>query len=283
MSLALAKPRGRYDDDPPAVTSTMPKMDAVEKTAATGTDKTTRMNPRTLLRLAARAPDSYVLLLALLVVDYVMLTVPWTGSAAALVRTLLFALTVLLAFHTSRVPPRLMKVVRVGVAVAMLAAFVVVINPDIQTNDAEILITSGLLLTAPFAIGWRIVHHQKVSGETIAGAICIYILIGMIFADLDYGVQLASGRFFAQPGPHGLPDFAYFSYVTMATVGYGDLTPTTGFPRTLSVLDALVGQIFLVVLLARLVSMYRGAGPLGWRESLEERIGSETETSGEEI
>ncbi len=50
--------------------------------------------------------------------------------------------------------------------------------------------------------------------------------------------------------------FAYFSYITMATVGYGDLTPAIGLPRTNAVLEALMGQIFLVVLVARLVGMY---------------------------
>ena len=99
-----------------------------------------------------------------------------------------------------------------------------------------------------------------VTRETIAGAICIYVLIGLIFANFDYGIQLVSGTpFFAQPGQHGLPDFAYFSYITMATVGYGDLTPAPGLPRTMSVLDALVGQVFLVVLLARLVIALRPA------------------------
>ncbi len=48
----------------------------------------------------------------------------------------------------------------------------------------------------------------------------------------------------------------YFSYITMATVGYGDLTPAPGLPRTTAALEALMGQIFLVVLVARLVAMY---------------------------
>jgi hypothetical protein len=128
-----------------------------------------------------------------------------------------------------------------------------------------------LLVAAPIAIGWRILHHERVTAETLAGAVCIYVMIGMIFTNLDYGLQLASGRdFFAQSGHHGLADFSYFSYITMATVGYGDLTPATGLPRTLAVLEALTGQVFLVVLLARLVSMY--GGPRGWRQGLEERL-----------
>jgi hypothetical protein len=96
----------------------------------------------------------------------------------------------------------------------------------------------------------------------------------MIFANLDYGMQLAAGSsFFAQSGQHNLPAFAYFSYITMATVGYGDLTPTTGLPRTMAVLEALIGQVFLVVLLARLVSLY--SGPRGWRQGVRERIAAE--------
>lgn len=260
------------------------KMDVVDESetaAARGTDPgdVNKLSRKQVLRLITRAPDSYVLLLILLVADYVTLTVEWTGNAAFLVRTVLFVLTVLLAFHTSRVPQRIMNVVRVGVAVTVLAAIGVAIAGGDQANGAVILLTSILVFTSTVAIGWRILHHQQVSGETIAGAVCIYVLIGMIFAVFDYGLQLASGSsFFAQQGHHGLPDFAYFSYITMATVGYGDLTPASGLPRTMSVLDALIGQIFLVVLLARLVSMYRG--PVGWRDDLRERIRDEAEPSG---
>jgi hypothetical protein len=229
------------------------------------------VNRRQALRLAARAPDSYVLLLFLLVADYVLLTVGWSGGAALVARTVLFALTVLLAFHTSRVGPRIQRVARVLVALTVLASIGVAIGNGDEAFGAITFVVSLLILACPVAIGWRILHHERVTGETIAGAICIYVLIGMIFANFDYGVQLASGSdFFAQPGPHGLPDFAYFSYITMATVGYGDLTPTTGLPRTLAVMDALVGQVFLVVMLARLVSMY--GGPRGWRRNLEERL-----------
>jgi hypothetical protein len=103
-----------------------------------------------------------------------------------------------------------------------------------------------------------------VTTQTVLGALCIYILIGLVFANADYGVQLVSGHsFFAQAGHHGPADFAYFSYITMATVGYGDLTPTIGLPRTNAVLEALIGQIFLVVLVARLVGMYTPTFRLG--------------------
>jgi hypothetical protein len=243
-----------------------------------GRDDLAGLRPRQLLRMAARAPDSYILLLVLLVIDYVSLNVLWSGRAALIVRAALLCLTVLLAFHTSRVPSTGQRIVQVTVAIGFLVALGVALGGSDKADGFEILLTSVLVLACPFAIGWRILHHERVTRETIAGGLCIYVLIGLIFANFDYGIQLASGRsFFAQSGHHGLPDFAYFSYITMATVGYGDLTPAPGLPRTMAVLDALVGQVFLVVLLARLVSLYR---PIGWRTGLEERLRSEAAESG---
>jgi len=238
-----------------------------------GPDVMSDLSRTQVFRLVARSPDSYVLLLLLLVLDYVIVSVEWRGGLALAFRAALFALTVLLAFHTSRVAATVQNAVRVLVALTFLASVGVAISGGNAASGSVVLLMSILLLACPIAIGWRILHHSRVTGETIAGAVCIYILIGMIFANLDYGIQLAAGSFFAQSGSHNLPDFAYFSYITMATVGYGDLTPTTGLPRTMSVLEALIGQVFLVVLLARLVSMY--SGPRGWRQGIRERMAAE--------
>ena len=207
----------------------------------------------------ALGPDSYGIVFIFLIVDYVFLTVGWHGSVALVVSSIWLGLTVLLAFRTSQVPHRLMLVVRVAVVVLVAAAIGVAIGGGDGGREfgVIVLLGSALVLASPIAIGWRILHHTRVTTQTVLGALCIYVLIGLIFANADYGVQLASGNsFFAQPGEHGPGDFAYFSYITMATVGYGDLTPATGLPRTFAVLEALLGQIFLVVLVARLVGMY---------------------------
>jgi hypothetical protein len=236
------------------------------------------LRPRQMLRLAARAPDSYLLLLALLVADYVVLNVEWTGSGALIFRAGLYAVTVVLAFHTSRVPRQVQRVVQVAVAISFVLSIGAGIGGSDRVTGSEVILTSVLVLATPVAIAWRLLHHRRVTRETIAGAVCIYVLIGLTFANFDYGIQLVSGSsFFAQPGQHGLPDFAYFSFITMATVGYGDLTPAPGLPRTMSVLDALIGQVFLVVLLARLVSLYR---PLGWRTGLQERLREDEDPAG---
>ena len=231
----------------------------------------------------ALGPDSYGILFLFLVVDYVFLTVGWTRQRRLIVSAIWLGLTVLLAFRTSEVPHRLMLVVRIAVAVIVVAAVAVAFGGGARAYGTIVILVSLLVLASPVAIGWRILHHTRVTTQTVLGALCIYVLIGLVFANADYGVQLVSGSsFFAQPGQHGPADFAYFSYITMATVGYGDLSPATGLPRTNAVLEALMGQIFLVVLVARLVGMYTPDVPLGPRAGAPAgRGGAEDGAEGE--
>lgn len=229
-----------------------------------------------LLRAAARAPDSYGLLLVLLLVDYVMLSVGWTGDVAVVVTTAFIAATSVLAFHTSRVGPGAMRAVGAAAAVAVVAAVALALSSATRGEGALYVALAFLILASPIAIVWRIVRHARVTAETLLGAICVYILIGLVFSYLDLGYQLASGSsFFAQSGEHGPAAFVYFSFITMTTVGYGDLSPATGLPRTLAVLDALTGQIFLVVLVSRLVAMLTPG-----RRTLRARLQDEAGGSG---
>lgn len=236
------------------------------------------------LREIMLGADSYGIVFLFLLVDYIFLTVGWKGSAALIVSAVWLGLTVLLAFRTSQVPPRLLLIIRVAVAATVAAAIGVAFGGGDRAYGTVVILTSILILACPFAIGWRILHHSRVTTQTVLGALCIYVLIGLVFANVDYGVQLVSGNsFFAQSGHHGPADFAYFSYITMSTVGYGDLTPASGLPRTNAVLEALVGQIFLVVLVARLVAMYTPS--FRWGHELHGRAGAAddgTATHGDE-
>jgi Ion channel len=230
------------------------------------------------LRDVVLGPDSYGIVFVFLVGDYVFLTVGWSGSTALIVSAIWLGLTVLLAFRTSQVSHRLMLAVRIAVVLIVVAAVAVALGGGDRAFGTIVILTSLLVLASPIAIGWRILHHRRVTTQTVLGALCIYVLIGLVFANADYGVQLVSGNsFFAQPGQHGPADFAYFSYITMATVGYGDLSPATGLPRTDAVLEALMGQIFLVVLVARLVGMYTPT--FRWAHELRGGEGAEVGSS----
>jgi hypothetical protein len=106
-----------------------------------------------------------------------------------------------------------------------------------------------------------------VSRDTIAGGITVYLLAGFAFAcmfammDFIHPGSLRLGPDFTSSGTqqaasgHVLP-YVYYSFVTLLTVGYGDVTPATSETRILAVLEALFGQLYLAVLIGRLVGAY---------------------------
>jgi hypothetical protein len=107
-------------------------------------------------------------------------------------------------------------------------------------------------------IAASIVAKGEVSAQSVTGAICVYLLLGIIFMFI-YGVAAALGDnpFFAQ-GTDGTRSLRlYFSYVTLATLGYGDYTPKGDFGHTLAIVEALIGQLYLVTVVALLVARMR--------------------------
>jgi hypothetical protein len=207
-------------------------------------------------REAVRALDSYVLLLVLVLIDYLLVAANWRGGGATVVRIVFVGLTAVHGVHTSGVRGPPARIVNIIAIVAVVGS---IINAQVggDVSKGIVLVAGALLLLATLiAVLRRILQHPQVTAETLVGAICVYLLLGLMFADADLAVQSISGHFFAQPGPHREPAFVYFSFITLTTVGYGDLSPTIGLPRTMAITEALVGQIFLVVLVARLVSSY---------------------------
>jgi voltage-gated potassium channel len=97
-----------------------------------------------------------------------------------------------------------------------------------------------------------------VDGERIFAALDVYLLAGLVFG-VGYWVldQTWPGSFVVASGHRfDLPRAAYFSFVTIATLGYGDIVPVSDPARGLAILEAVAGQMYLAVLVARLVSLY---------------------------
>jgi voltage-gated potassium channel Kch len=108
---------------------------------------------------------------------------------------------------------------------------------------------------APVAIINSLARRRVIDLRTVLGAICVYVLIGMMwsFAFASAGT-LDSAPFFAQQSHATVADYLYFSFVTLTTTGYGDLTAAHGLGRAMAVLEALIGQLYLVTVIALLVS-----------------------------
>lgn len=163
----------------------------------------------------------------------------------------------LLALYASRARFELMR----AAVAAVAASYVIVVAEAVLDSEAFAgsiyLIYGLLLLITPIVIINRILRHPEVQLPTILGAICAYMLIGMVFGFVYALVGRIDPPFFARHGPTDQFDYFYFSYSCLTTVGFGDFTSRGDFGRSLSVLEAVLGQVFLVTLIARLVSMFR--------------------------
>ena len=98
----------------------------------------------------------------------------------------------------------------------------------------------------------------QVTAETLSGVLSIYLLAGMFFSFAFAAVgALGDEPFFAEVANPNRSDYLYFSYTTLTTTGFGDFTAATELGRTLAVVEALVGQIYLVTIVALIVSNLR--------------------------
>ena len=106
-------------------------------------------------------------------------------------------------------------------------------------------------------MAWRIFTAQSVSLDTLLGGIAVYFLMGIFWAMLFQLILVADPSSLKYSGsfPH-FAELLYFSFVTLTTVGYGDISPISAFARNLSILEAATGQIFLTVFIARLVGLH---------------------------
>jgi len=126
----------------------------------------------------------------------------------------------------------------------------------ITLTEMDIFLSLGmlsiftLLMTKNFLITGRTWEHR------IAAAVAVYLMLGLIWARLYDAVELlAPGAFHTPAGEAVTPaSLVYFSFVTLSTLGYGDFAPVNIVARNLAVLEAITGQLYLVILISRLVS-----------------------------
>jgi voltage-gated potassium channel len=206
-----------------------------------------------------RAAHSYGLVLGLILVVFVFTSVapnsPWADSTLVLLQSL----TLVTALWTSGVAKADSRISIALVTLATASALALLVFGG-TFFKAVVLILAGLLTLATIlTVALGVIDQGEANVKAVTGAVCIYVLIGMLFVFL-YGViaTVSSGDFFAQ-GTDGTRSLRlYFSFVTLATLGYGDYTPAQELGRTLAIVEALFGQLYLVTVIAVLVSRMRG-------------------------
>lgn len=132
-------------------------------------------------------------------------------------------------------------------------------------SSASIVALLYVILTPPALVTGLLKQFRDagaVTLQTMFGVLCLYLLVGLLFSVAFVTVdQLSSTPFFAAGGEHGRDDFLYFSYTTLTTVGYGDLVAATNLGRALAISEALLGQLYLVSVVAVIISNLRPARP----------------------
>ncbi|HEX3268210.1 MAG TPA: potassium channel family protein [Gaiellaceae bacterium] len=205
-----------------------------------------------------RASHSYGIVLLLIAGVFVFTSVASNSDWADSTLLLLQATTLVAALYTSGVA-RADSSISVGLVAVSATCAVLLLLFGGTPLEALVGILSGVLTVATIlTVGIGIVDQGEANIQAVTGAICVYVLIGLLFVFL-YGVlaTVGSGNFFAQ-GTDGTRSLRlYFSFVTLATLGYGDYTPAGEFGRTLAIVEALFGQLYLVTVIAVLVSRMR--------------------------
>jgi Ion channel len=204
----------------------------------------------------------YGLLLLVLIATY-LLSAFTTGRWVEGFQILAFVATLLLALRNTRASRRVARTVGgVVLAGSAAAAGLVVSRPSDAVLGAAQIWTGLVLLVTVIVIVRRILAETSVTLQSIYAALAAYTIIGLMFAAF-YGAigHLGSGPFFANGSPGSTQTFQYFSFTTLTTLGYGDFTAAGNGGRAVAVMEALVGQIFLATLVARLVSAFRPPRP----------------------
>jgi len=215
--------------------------------------------PHILLRLlrAFVSTSSYGLVLLLIVVSYALAT-STSGRVGATAVLAVQIVTVWFALRTSRAHRSVRLAAFALMAYAAFAGIAGVLTTD-DSQAAWLFLANGLLyLIAPFAIVRHLASRARVDQETMLGAVAAYLLIGMTFAFAYQTIAaLQSGPFFGPDGDGTTSDTLFFSFTTLTTTGYGNLVPAENPGQTMAVMEMILGQLFLITALGKVVSAWR--------------------------
>jgi hypothetical protein len=226
--------------------------------------------------IEARLPGfRYGIVLLLLLATFIVEASAYDGAWYRVVTVALDGLTLVAAFLASGVNRHLMRIASVVAILAVAGAVVAAANDTASTGAVFAILSFLLVIAAPVVIA-RAIIRRGVDIHTVLGALCIYVMLGMLWAFLYGSIGAAiSEPFFAQTRTASSADYLYFSFVTLTTTGYGDFTAATGLGRAVAVLEALSGQLYLVTIVALLVArMATSAMP---RLRQQEDVASESE------
>jgi hypothetical protein len=183
------------------------------------------------------------------------------GQLTRLTEVVVAGVALLAAMLTSGARPDFRRAAMASVTVTLLAIIVAAVAGAPQGTLALAAIAVINAATIAVILGGvvRLVQERGVGVQAVFGALAIYLLVGLTFGFLIGAFATAfSGPYFAQGTDGVQTQRVYFSFTSLTTTGYGDLTARTPGARALAVLEMLIGQLYLVTVIATLVGNLRG-------------------------
>jgi hypothetical protein len=213
--------------------------------------------PRRLIE-AFYSPNSYGLVLLLILLTYVLSVTLTSGRAVSIVVAAQIA-TIWVVLRASEARRRLRVFAGALAALSAIVAIANVFIPDqVGDNGFLALVSALLFLGAPFSIVRHLVLRRTVDRETVLGAIAAYLMMGMFFAFTYRALgAIQAGPFFGASGDGTFPQDLFFSFTTLTTTGYGNLVPAENPGQSFAVLEMVIGQLFLVTAVAKAVSAWQ--------------------------
>jgi hypothetical protein len=226
------------------------------------------------LTRAERVSDAFGLVFVLVVVTYVLTSLLGNSGWSSVLVMLGVSTTSVVALTSSHVKPRWVHLAIYLSLFGLLMAVIAAASGNDDWLDVGALAQVLLLAAAMAAVLVRVVTSVEVNARTILGAISVYTVLGLLFAFVYEAVGRIQGNPFFENHAHlHHSDYIFFSYTTLTTTGYGDLVPGGQPGRMLAGIEMLLGQIFLVTLVAGLVALWRPGTSI--RRRREQRAAAE--------
>ena len=209
------------------------------------------------LRRSRHAEFRYGELLILLFATFFFLgSAPSNSDWVPFVSVCIESVTLLVALAASGVTKRgVLRLAYVVIVVGLVSSMTAWITHDPHATKAASLLTTLLVLVAPLAVIRGVVSRRVIDARTVLAALCLYVMLGLFFTQVFGAIGTISNQpFFVQTAHAGPSDYVYFSFVTITTVGFGDLTAAHSLGRTTAAFEAMIGQFYLVTVVALLVA-----------------------------
>jgi voltage-gated potassium channel len=185
------------------------------------------------------------------------------GDGARFVQVTLQAAVLVAAVVASKSNRWVIRVAVVAAILGVAGTAAAVFGTGEFGNRSAIIVALLYLLLTPPAIVTGVIKQFREGGavtiHTMFGVLCLYLLIGLMFGVAFATIQEVSGADFFTTIHGRRDDFLYFSYSTLSTVGYGDLVARSDLGRSLAITEALAGQLYLVTVVAVIISNLRPA------------------------